>query len=118
MSLTVGLTIGFAAAGAAGGALLGGAAKVGEGLFGIGLALAGDRSSHKTEVPSLTTCALVGGLAGGVFGYAAGEGYNYLTNDPQAENNTIIQTCVENTPPGLSAVISEDAIGNPICSYE
>lgn len=113
MSLSVGLAIGLGAAGATAGGL--GA------IFGnIGGAIVEgfSRGLVKTKEASVAGCVIIGGLAGGAFGYAAGEGYEYLTSDSPDQPSAIVQECYDNAPEGKKVVITQDAIGNPICSFE
>lgn len=113
MSLSVGLAIGLGAAGATAGGL--GA------IFGnVGGAVveAFSRGMVKTKEASVAGCVVIGGLSGGAFGYAAGEGYEYLTSDSPDQPAAIIQACYDNVPEGKKVVIAKDDIGNPICSFE
>ena len=118
MSLSVGLAVGLGIGGAVAGGLTKVFSEVGGAFLSIPLALAGVRDVPGKKEPSLATFVLVGGLAGGALGYGAGEGYEYLTSDSPDKPSATVQQCFDSAPEGKKVVIAQDAIGNPICSYE
>lgn len=110
--LTIGLAFGMAAGGAVAGAAV---TMMGDLALGIGAAIWGGR--HKETSPFKG--AFVGAAAGGLLGLVIGIGTNYLSNDEvEPTPLSFEQECKLNAPDDKVAVVTQDALGNPVCSHK
>ena len=96
--LTIGLAFGFAVAGGA-----------------LGFLLHATEPRRSGPLAEIAVC----GIIAAVLGLAIGSGIDFFTDDyVEIQTTSIEQKCVDNMPEGQSAVITKDALGNMVCSYQ
>lgn len=100
------VVIGCAVAGAGAGAVIRPLAKLAEAFVAVA-SLGHIKTKDESPQTSLIKGAFIGAALGGVVGF----GISSLDSD------TVAEACLNNAPAGAEAVIGQDAIGNPTCTY-